>query len=129
MTEQNFPSATWGGQQELLRAPCGIMLTLREREYTVFPLRNYISLDDLYAKGATVIPDAFRFLHPDYLPDYTDSGTIRRFAETVAEERVAARRQDVLAEFGVVLEKPISLSRYAAEAENYFDEEVLIAEG
>lgn len=129
VTEKNFPSAIWGGEQELLRAPCGIMLTLREREYTVFPLRNYISLDDLYAKGATVIPDAFCFLHPDYLPDYTDSGTIRRFAETAAEEQTERRRRGALLEFGIVLEKPISLKRYAAEAENYLDEEVLIAEG
>lgn len=126
--EKNLPSAIWGGEQELLKAPCGIMLRLREKKYSLFPVNRFISLEDLYAKGAIVIKEAFCFLHPACLPDYTSTMTISKFAETVAKKEAEQRRQETLMKFGIVLEKAISLKRYASEAENYLDEEVLIAE-
>lgn len=128
VTEKNLPTAVWGGERELICAPCGVFLTLREREYPVFPVNRFISLIDLYEKGATAIRNAYCFLHPGKLPDYTSKDTIRIFAGTVSESLVEKRRMEFLSGLGIVPEKTISLEKYAREAENFLDEEVLVAE-
>lgn len=128
VTKRNLPTAIWGGDQELLCAPCGITLAIHDKEYTVFPEKNEISLDDLYAKGALVIKDAFCFEQPSVLPSYTNHDTIRIFSQTADAKQTEQRRQEVLENCGIALEKPLSLERYVKYAENYFDEEVLIAE-
>lgn len=124
---RNMPSALWGGKEELKRdVPCGILIVSRQPEIVLFPKKNDISLDDLYAKGTEKIEKAFVFQIPDCLPDYTDKDTIAVFSRTVDNKEVRARRRKFLETLGVELSEDISMARYAAEADDYLDEEVLI---
>lgn len=124
---RNMPSALWGGKEELKRdVPCGIRIVSRQPKIVLFPKKNDISLDDLYAKGTEKIEKAFAFRTPDRLPDYTDKDTIAVFGRTADDKEVKRRRRQFLETLGVELSEDISIAKYAAEADDYLDEEVLI---
>jgi hypothetical protein len=126
---KNMPTALWGGEGELREnVPSGIFLkacSTQEGEI-IFPEKQYIVLDDLYLKGATIINNAFCDRNPTDLPSYTDKDSILIFSTTVNSDSVARTRVEFLKDLGVTDEKPILLTKYAAEAESFFDEEVSI---
>lgn len=130
---QNMPAALWGLAEykgELVNnVPCGISLATVEPEMTEFPKRQFISLEDLYEKSGIIIEHAFMFQTPAGLPDYTRRGSIAVFSETVNEPKVRQARRQLLDALGVSLSGEISLEKYAANADSYFDEEVLIQAG
>ncbi len=124
---RNLPSALWGGEGELVRdVPCGMEVCSPEPEITIFPEKNDISLEDLYRKGTKRIADAFIYMELPVCPDYTDKETIAVFARTVNSPGVQKKRREFLEGLGVELTQEISLAKYAAEADDYFDEEVVI---
>lgn len=126
---KNIPTAMWGGEGELrYNVPCGVRLTTgtTHEEDTIFPKTQWISLEDLYQKGATIIENAFLFQHPA-LSAYTDKDTISVFQSTVNDDAVRRAREQFLGGLGISGGGRIDLSRYAAQAESYLDEEVWIA--
>lgn len=125
---KNIPTALWGGEGELLyNVPCGVRLTscANHENEVIFPKNRWISLEDLYQKGAVIIEDAFRFQHP-VLPVCTDRDTIPVFQRTVNDAAVRRAREQFLSGLGISGGDRIDLSRYAAQAESYLDEEVWI---
>lgn len=126
---KNMPTALWGGEGELRRnVPCGVLLKAQgkhDHEF-IFPAVNVISLEDLYNKGTILINHAFVFLKPTTFPSYIGTGTVSVFSATVNTPSVATARETYLKSLGVILNKKIELTKYAAEAESYLDEEVLI---
>lgn len=124
---RNMPCALWGGEGELKKdVPCGIRIVSREPEIVLFPKKNDISLDDLYEKGTEKIEHAFAYRRPESFPDYTDKDTVVLFSRTVDSDAVKERRRQFLKGLGVELTEDISLKKYAAGADNYLDEEVLV---
>lgn len=125
---KNIPTAMWGGEGELLyNIPCGVGLrssATHEKE-VIFPKKQWISLEDLYQKGATIIENAFLFQHPAF-PAYTDQDTISVFQNTVNDPEIRRAREQFLNGLGISGGDRIDLSRYAAQAESYLDEEVWI---
>ncbi len=124
---RNLPSALWGGEEELVRdVPCGMEIYSRKPEITIFPEKNDISLEDLYQKGTKKIENAFTYMKQPGCVDYTDRETVAVFGRTVNSAGVERERREFLKGLGVELTREISLAKYAAEADDYFDEEVLI---
>ncbi len=126
---KSMPAALWGGEGELLEnVPCGVLLNAcgQHKNEQIFPEKQFISLDDLYSKGATVIANAFVYMNPTDLPSYTDNGSIVVFSSTVNSETVSSVRESFLNSLGVTLSGKITLEKYAAQADSYLNEEVLI---
>lgn len=125
--KKNVPTALWGGDGELINdVPCGIRIVSAEPDILLFPKKNYISIEDLYKKGTSTFKDAFIFIHPVDLPDYTHKDSILTFGNTVDFPQVRENRKNYLKSLGIDLTEEISLEKYAARADDYFDEEVLI---
>lgn len=125
---KNIPTAMWGGEGELLyNIPCGVRLTssATHKNEVMFPKNQWISLEDLYQKGATIIENAFCFQHPAF-PDYTDRDTVAVFQNTVNDPDIGRAREQFLSGLGISGGDKIDLSHYAAQAESYLDEEVWI---
>jgi len=127
VTVKNLPAAMWGEHGEILpNIPCGLRLVSAEPELALFPQKQNISLDDLYLRGATVIKNAFSYMNPGELPDYTDRDSISVFKRTANSSEVIKRRAAFLKSLGIDGGQSISLEKFSTEADRYFDEEVLI---
>lgn len=125
--KKNMPTALWGGNGELIKdVPCGIQIVSTEPDILLFPVKNYISLEDLYKKGVRIIENAFIFIHPEDLPKYTHKNSIFTFKNTVDYSEIRENRKNYLENLGIDLTEEISMEKYAAQADDYFDEEVLI---
>lgn len=127
---KNMPSALWGTKTytgELVPdVPCGITMASIEPDVKTFPEKQFISLDDLYKKGATIISNAFVYMVPAAFSSYTSENSISIFSATANSSGTSKAREDFLSSLGVTLTQKISLEKYASEAERYFDEEVMI---
>lgn len=124
---KNMPTSLWGGTGELKEnIPCGFTISSIQPTITLFPQKNYISLEDLYTNGTVKIENAFVDMKPSKLPQYTDEDSIKIFSATINAPEVISNRKNLLQSLGIELTKEIILEKYAAKADDYLDEEVFI---
>ena len=126
--KKNLPSALWGkknGGTLVQDAVCGLVLSSRQTEFNLFPVKHMISLDELYENGTIRIRDAFRYQGGMVYPSYTTEGSVKLFQETVESEKVRERRKQFLAEQGIC-GAVVSLGGYAANAGNLLSEDFMV---
>lgn len=125
---KNLPSALWGkkGGESMVRdAVCGLLLKNHHTEFTLFPIKHVISLDELYENGTIRIREAFCYLDGLDYPVYATEDSVEVFCETVDAEEVKKRREYFLAEQGIC-GAALSLGGYAANARNLLSEDFMV---
>lgn len=132
---RNVPAALWKSApapQDRLReestvkdARCGVSYELLSevRTQELFPKTRYISLEELYLNNTLIYEDCFRFV-PDQPLQLSDEDSIRRFSQSADSEETRSRRQKYLADNGIT--EQVSIAQFAADAENWLSEELLI---
>lgn len=132
LVRQNLPSALWGPANHpdelVAEVACGVSLTPVSVGCTLFPLRHYISLEELYMNGTILVKDAFVFLRAPAYPTYSTHKSIEVFSSTVNSPAVQTCRRDFLRSIGIVPQREVTLHKYAANAENLFSENPLVKE-
>lgn len=122
----NVPSALWadkGVEKELVEdMPVGISLHLREYVPGLFPLDGEISEELLTEAEKLEVDDAFEDAETPVRQTYEHTDTVETFRTTA--ERAAAAGRELLGSLGFT--GTVSLARYAEDADNLFDDDILI---
>lgn len=125
---KNLPAALWGkkGGAALVKdVVCGLLLGTRNTEFTSFPVKRWISLEELYENGTIRVRNAFDYRTGIVYPSYTTKETIKIFQDTVEADEVKRQRERFLAEQGIS-GAVASLRNYAANAKNLLSEDIMI---
>lgn len=125
---KNLPAALWGkkGGDTLVKdVVCGLLLGTTNMGFTLFPVKRWISLEELYENGTIRIRNAFDYRTGVVYPSYTTKGSIKIFQDTVEAEDVIRQRERFLAEQGIS-GAVVSLRNYAANAKNLLSEDIMI---
>lgn len=122
----NVPSALWAKKdtaKELVEdVPVGISLHLREYVPKLFPGEGDISEELLTEAGKLEVTDAFETAEAPACQTYEHMNTVEIFQETA--QNAAEAGMELLRELGFT--GTASLARYAEDADNLFDDDILI---
>lgn len=124
---KNLPAALWGkkGGDSLVKdAVCGLRLDTTDTEFTLFPVKRWISLEELYENGTIRIRNAFDYRTGEVYPSYTSKESVKIFQDTLEAEDVKRQRERFLEEHGIS-GAAVSLRNYAANAKNLLGEDIM----
>jgi hypothetical protein len=119
---RSVPTALWGGPGELRTVVCGYSIALPSAVIVTFPVDKFISLEALYDFNTTHIR-AFTFCAAA-TPQYDSTDSIQIITNTL--NSVKAAREQRLRDMGMINVPDITLATLAADANVWFDEDVLV---
>lgn len=122
----NVPSALWAKKDEpkelVEDVPVGISLHLQEYVPKLFPEEGDISEELLKEAGKLEVTDAFETVQAPVCRTYEHMNTVETFQKTA--KNVEAAGMELLRDLGFT--RSASLVRYAENADNLFDDDILI---
>jgi hypothetical protein len=119
---RSVPTALWGGPGELRAVVCGYLIALPSAVIVTFPVDKFISLETLYDLNTTHIR-AFTFCAAA-TPQYDSTDSIQIITNTLNSVKDA--REQRLRDMGMTNVPDITLATLAADANVWFDEDVLV---
>lgn len=128
---ENLPGALWGltkANEELIKGVAtGIRIRPVEWDAVMFPKEGYIDLDKLSVYSS--IERTFIWNPVWQLPTHNQKEAIEQFSQTVMDQDVCKKREDLIKSFWAVgfdLNPEVDLTKMAQEADNIFTEEMIL---
>lgn len=126
ITYGNVPSALWGekesGEELVYDVPVGVVITPKKYVPVLFPENGDISEEVLTEAQKLVMKDAFAFIKAPEIQEYIHIDTVEKFKESAAH--VCTQGIEFLRLLG--FEGEVTLERFCMNADNLFDNDILI---
>jgi len=129
MWKKSVPNAEKLKEDSVVKdAVCGVLLAadIESSMPELFPEMRFISLTELYKKNLLEFYNCFCFTS-DLRMNLSSEDSINKFSQNAESEETVKNRQKFLADYGIT--QNVSLSRYAADAENLLTENILLYSG